>query len=106
MSHVQAGTAAAPGDVVAPALTPQTQTVVQTVEKQLADQRQPFLSFQAPLCLCSEVPEAASSPARSAGPHPLLVPAALPIQMHFLTVVAEVTTPTARRGTRHLLRTM
>lgn len=60
VSHVQAGTAAAPGDVVAPAPTPQTQNVAQTTEKQLADQRQPFLSFQAPLCLRSEVPEVAA----------------------------------------------
>lgn len=80
-----------------PAPTPQTQNVVQTVEKQLTDQRQPFLSFQAPLRLCSKVSEAA---ALLPAVRVLLAPAALPIQMHFLTVIAEVTTPTASRGTK------
>lgn len=59
--------------------------------------RQPFLSFQAPLRLCSKVSEAA---ALLPAVRVLLAPAALPIQMHFLTVIAEVTTPTASRGTK------
>lgn len=42
VTHVQAGTAAAPRDVVAPAPAPQTQNVVQTMEKQLSGQRRLF----------------------------------------------------------------
>lgn len=69
VSHVQAGTAAAPQDVVAPAAAPQTQNVVQTMEKQLSD-RDTSSAMQGSSCL-------------QTGPSPPFVPAAMPIQVHF-----------------------